>query len=163
MYNISAYTFAPFKVVWKTMGNAIESVVLEPQEDSFIGSKSPIHKNTVISVSVENGDEAHYLCAALNSDLVNFVAKSSSVKGGKSFGSANLMEYVRIPRFDPTSPLHLRLAELSRQAHALAAQDLSGFRDLTGLEYEIDLAVAELWSVTAAELKEIRKSLEELG
>jgi len=168
MYNISRETFAPFKVIWRTMGSSIDSTVLEPIEDERIGRKSLIHKNTVISVSITDRSEAHYLCAVLNSAVVNFVAKSYSVKGGKSFGSANLLYFIAIPQYDPTNPLHARLSALSQQAHALEAQtsEVSETSEvssaLAAIEAEIDLAAAELWGISAKELAEIRKSLEEL-
>ncbi len=160
MYNISTYTFSPFRVVWKTMGSSIESAVVGLREDDFVGKKSPIHKNTVISVSLDNEIEAHYLCAVLNSSIVNFVAKCYSVKGGKSFGSANLLEYVRIPQFDPGNALHARLAGLSQQAHAAMA---AGQTERVGeIEAQVDQAAAELWGLTEEELAEIQRSLEEL-
>ncbi len=66
-----------------------------------------------------------------------------------------------IPRFDPANPLHLRLAELSQQAHALAAAgDQAG---LPAIEAQVDEAAAELWGISERELQEIRRSLEELG
>jgi len=122
MYNISRETFAPFKVIWRTMGSSIDATVLEPADDGKVGKKTLIHKNTVISVSLDDKYEAHYLCAVLNSVVVNFVARSYSVKGGKSFGSANLLDFIAIPKYKPSNALHQRLTALSQQAHALAAQ-----------------------------------------
>jgi hypothetical protein len=143
------------------MGTNIEAAVLTKVADPFVGKKPVIHKNTVVFVACESEPEAHYLCAALNSTIVNFTAKSYSV--GKSFGSPHLLEQVRIPRFDPANPLHARLAALSQQAHALAAgPDLPGLRDLAGLEAQVDEAAAELWGISGKELQEIRRSLEEL-
>ena len=53
------------------------------------------------------------------------------------------------------------LAALSQQAHQLAAAgDEAG---LAAVEAQVDEAAAELWSITDRELKEIRRSLEELG
>ena len=63
----------------------------------------------------------------------------------------------------------------ARSAHALAAEihagpDPKGLQDPSGLkrqlaevEVEIDERAAELWGLTEAELKEIQRSLEELG
>jgi hypothetical protein len=57
-------------------------------------------------------------------------------------------------------PIHTRLAALSQQAHQLAASgDEAG---LAALEAEVDEAAAELWGLTAKELTEIRRSLEEM-
>jgi len=53
-----------------------------------------------------------------------------------------------------------RLAELSQQAHELAAA--GDTEALKAVEDEVDRAAAELWGITAEELAEIRRSLEEL-
>jgi hypothetical protein len=152
------------------MGTSIESAVLEPVEDEWIGVRPPIHKNTVMFVSFENRQEAHFLCAVLNTSIVTFVARAYSVKGGKSFGSANLSQFIAVPQFDAENPIHTRLAALSQQAHQLAAAQTSEVsetsevsRRLAEVEAQVDEAAAELWGITDRELKEIRRSLEELG
>jgi ribosome recycling factor len=120
-----------------------------------------MHKNIVVLIPAEGREEAHYLCAVLNSAVTDFIARSYSV--GKSFGSPHLLEQVAIPSFDSDSPLHQRLATLSQQAHALAAQPMPDEPGLEKVEREIDQAAAELWGLTEAESKEIRQNLEELG
>jgi len=53
------------------------------------------------------------------------------------------------------------LTALSQQAHQLAAAgDEVG---LAVVEAQVDEAAAKLWGITDRELKEIRRSLEELG
>jgi len=158
MYNISADTFAPFKVVWRTMGSSIDAAVLEPINSEVGKKKVLIHKNTVMSVALTVKDEAHYLCAVLNSAVTNFIAKSYSVKGGKSFGSANLLEFIRIPKFQSSKPLHVRLADLSKQAHMLTEKG----KDVSGIDADIDKAAAKLWGMSESELAEIKKSLSEM-
>jgi hypothetical protein len=139
-----------------------------------------MNKNTIVFVATEDREEAHYLCAVLNSVMADFIARSYSV--GKSFGSPHLLQQVAIPVYDPASPLHQRLAELSQMAHELAAQATArgeegavspGVREvraayprpktLADIEHAINDAVAELWGITPAELEEIQRGLEELG
>jgi len=163
MYNVGTYSFAPYKTVWKRMGTSIEAVVTSKITDRFIGSKPPLHKETTIFIPSEVKDEAHYLCAVLNSLIVNFVAKSYSVKGGKAFGSANLLEYVRIPQFDPTNTEHEVLSQLSQQAHELAAIQEEEADELQAVQEEIDQHAAKLWGITKSELHEIQRSLQELS
>jgi len=63
--------------------------------------------------------------------------------------------------FDAEHPIHTRLAALSQRAHQLAAAgDEAGLGEV---EAQVDEAAAELWGITEGELKEIRRSLEELG
>jgi thiaminase len=58
------------------------------------------------------------------------------------------------------NPIHTHLAALLQQVHQLAAGGEAG---LVAVEAEVDEAAAELWGITDEELKEIRRSLEELG
>ncbi len=170
MYNTGIENFAPFRVVWKAMGMNIEPAVLSVVDDQWLGQRLPMHKNTVSFVSFDKADPAHFSCALLSSSPVNALAKSSSVKGGKSFGNTNLLQTVAIPTYDLASPLHRRLAELSQKAHELAAltpgpspAEQEREEALGEVECEIDEAAAELWGITAGEMDEIRRSLEELG
>src|SRR3989304_5264775 len=102
--NTGSWLYAPFKVAWKSMGTRLEATVLETVNDPLIGTRPVMHKNTVVFIAAENRDEAHYLCAVLNSAVTDFIARSYSV--GKSFGSPHLLQQIAVPVFDPTSALH---------------------------------------------------------
>jgi hypothetical protein len=99
------------------------------------------------------------------------------------------LKNVRVPQYDSTNLTHQWLAELSRRAHEVVG-DLSTDvktdkriqssgdirlsdspsvdrraaleRELAEIELQVDQAAAELWGITAEELAEIRRSLEEL-
>jgi hypothetical protein len=77
------------------------------------------------------------------------------------FGSANLLQFIAAPPFDAENPIHTRLAVLSQQAHQLAAA--GGEAGLAAVKAQVDEAAAELWGIAGRELKEIRRSLKELG
>ncbi len=143
VYNVGSHTFAPIKVIYRTMGSDIRAAVLEPVKDRFLGLRPVIHKNTVISVPVHTHEEAHFLCAILNSAIVTEIANSYAVRGGKSFGSTNLLGYVRIAPFDAETALHRQLAELSVEAHVAAkAKDA---KESASLLRRIDKLVSRLW------------------
>jgi hypothetical protein len=73
----------------------------------------------------------------------------------------HVIERLRIPRFDPGDPVHGRLAELSKEAHAAAARgDAQGLR---AIEAEIDQQAAQVWGLSAAELRAVQESLSELS
>ena len=155
IYNVADYTFSPYKVIWRTMGSSIKSTVLEYANYPLIGEKCPIHKNTVISVSVSELNEAHYLCAVMNSKLVTVIAKSYSVQGGKGFGSTNLLEMVRIPQFNQNNQLHVRLSELSKEAHELVKINL--ISEVKSVTQRINDATAMLWDIDTSDLKSISR------
>jgi hypothetical protein len=153
--DISTYTFAPWKVVWTRLAR-IEAAVVDLHE-----GKPIVPQETVTLVECSSANEAHYICALVNSSPFQFAAISYSQEGGKSMGSMHILEYIRIPRFDPNNPVHLRLAELSMQAHEAAR--IGDEMRLREIEAEIDRWAAKLWNLSDDELRDIQQSLAELS
>jgi len=112
-------------------------------------------------VACKSLPEAHYICALMNSRIVNFSLQSYSMKGGKSFGDPHVLQNIRIPKFDPTNKVHQELAGLSQNAHyAVTIGDEVGVKEL---EQRIDELTAQIWGLTDQELAEIKSSLEEMA
>jgi hypothetical protein len=168
IYNVADYTFAPYKVVWKALARETAVTVVSTREDEWFDEpKTIIPEHNTIFIPTQVEQEAHYLCAVLNSDVSSLLVQAHS----SLFYSASILEHIAVPQFDPSNPIHTRLAELSQQAHRLAAagqtsevsetSEVSG--QLASVEAQVDEAAAELWGITDRELDEIRRSLEELG
>jgi hypothetical protein len=156
--DISTYTFAPWKVVWLGFGaTEMQAAVVGLVDGKPVMTNQAMHP----FVPLDREDEAHYLCACLNSSVVNLAVISHTQLGGKSFAQSNILEHIRIPRFDPKNPVHLRLAELSMLAHEAAK--VGDEMRLREIEAEIDLWVAKLWNLTDDELRDIQQSLAELS
>jgi len=113
-------------VLYNTTGKNIASCVLDKQSfpdvpltpmvsvkpKGFIAEKKTIFNDT------DDEIEAHYLCAVLNSDVVNEAIKPLQTRG--LFGERDIVRrplMLPIPRFDPGDPTHVRLAELSEACH----------------------------------------------
>jgi hypothetical protein len=158
IYNVATYTLAPYKVVWKALARQTAVTVVSTCEDEWFDEpKVIIPEHNTIFIPTQLEQEAHYLCAVLNSDIGSLVVQAHS----SLFYSASIVEHIAVPQFDAENPIHTRLAALSQQAHQLAAVgDEAG---LVAVEAQVDEAAAELWGITDEELKEIRRSLEELG
>ncbi|MBM4430561.1 MAG: SAM-dependent DNA methyltransferase, partial [Chloroflexi bacterium] len=155
IFDVGEYTFAPYKVVWPNIASELACAVVSGHE-----GKTVVPQHIITLVATENAEEAHFVCALLNSAPVNFTVQSYSQKGGKSFGTPHVLENVRIPRYDPANSTHRRLAALSQQAHqATATGETARVR---GIEAEIDRLAAKLWGLTETELQEIQDSLKEL-
>ena len=153
LYNVGAYTFAPFKVVWREQMSSLTCAVVGQKEGKPI---VPNHK--LMLVPFNNEVEAHFLCACMNSSPANFVVKSYSIEVQIS---THVLRYVNVPQFDPSNPIHIQLADLSQQAHAATARgDVERVREV---EAEIDRLAKSLWGLTDDELREIQESLAELG
>ena len=161
MYDIGPYTLGEHKVIWRRMDAAISAVVVGKVQDKFLGPKVCIPQETCVLIECGSDDEAHYLCALLNSAVVDFIAQSYNVRGGKGFGSPNLLEFVKIGKFVSADPLHRELATLSRECHKLARQNET--KKLYSTESTIDRRAAKLWGITDDELKAIQEALAETG
>ncbi|MCX6844469.1 MAG: SAM-dependent DNA methyltransferase, partial [candidate division WOR-3 bacterium] len=158
MFNISDYTFAPWKVVWPEVANSLEVAVAGPAH-----KKTTVPDHTLIMIECESEDEAHYLCAALNSSPSRHVVQAYIVL----HPDPHVMGRLRIPKIDPKDKVHKRLAELSMQAHELAkapagSEPSAVSRELQAVEVQVDLESAKLWDLTASDLAEIQRSLKEL-
>jgi hypothetical protein len=143
MYNIGPYTVAPIKVVWRRMDRRIHAAVVEPVHFPRLGVRPMIPQETCAMVAADSADEAHYLCAVLNSSLVGFLVASHSVRGGKGFGSPGMLDFLRIRRYDPGKAIHRDLAAGSREAHCLRA---SG-GNVTAIQRDIDQLGGHLWGI----------------
>jgi SAM-dependent methyltransferase len=157
--DVHTHTFAPLKVVWPRIAAEINAAVSGVSSEST-DQKPVVPQETISFVPADQPEEAHYLCAVLNSSPFNFAAQSYSQRGGKSLGSPHLLENLRVPRFEQGNSVHLRLASLSQEAHeATTAGDQARVKEI---EEEIDQLAAELWGLTPQELLDIKRSLEEL-
>jgi hypothetical protein len=130
MYNVGPYTAAPVKVVWRRMDRQINAAVAEPWAHPLLGSRFMIPQETCVLVACDSTDEAHYLCAVLNSAVVNQRVLAHSVRGGKGFGTPGMLDFLPIRRFQPDDRRHLELASLSRQAHVAAASLREGIQTM---------------------------------
>jgi hypothetical protein len=153
MYNVAPYTFAPYKVVWREQASKFTVAVVGSKEGKVI---VPDHKLMLVPFGDEQ--EAHFVCGALASTIVQLAVKAYVVSVSTS---THVLEHIGVPRFEAGNLVHARLAALSQQAHQLAAAgDKAG---LKVVEAQVDEAAAELWGITEKELQEIRRSLAELG
>jgi hypothetical protein len=145
IFNFGSENLSPVRVVWGTMGSRFRAAVVEAIDDPSVGRKPPQVKNTVIFTAASSADEAHYLCALLNSTPLNYLAVFSTVRGGKSFGSGGFFERVRIDHYDPGLAVHAGLAAASRAAHeAVNAGDASALEES---RVKIDVAAATYWGL----------------
>ncbi len=157
MYAVGNYTYAPYKAVWNRMGDKLTACVVGFADDNFLGRKLILPENVLAFIPTDNEDEAHYICAILNSSIADLILRS--IAGGtKSFGTPKMVEdTLNIPKYNPRNYMHAKLAELSKKAHQLA---LTGnISELNKVEIEIDKTVAKLYGITDEELAEIINSL----
>jgi SAM-dependent methyltransferase len=151
MFNISTYTFSPWKVVWREQASEFSAAVVGLTEERVV---IPDHK--LMMVAARSKVESHFLCAALNSAPALGVTAAYAVQIQMD---AHVLDNVSVPRFSAKNPVHVALAKLSEQAHVAAATGDS--EKVRALEDEIDREAARLWGLSDQELDAIRASLEE--
>jgi hypothetical protein len=156
MYDVARYTVAPIKVVWRRMDRRLNAAVVQEVDDPLLGLRPVVPQETCVLIAAGTLTEAHYSCAVLNSAVASFLVASHSVRGGKSFGTPSMLDFTRLRRFDPGNPLHVELADLSRQAHQIARQGT----DLEDIQNLIDCAAARLWNLSDEETRIIRRELD---
>jgi hypothetical protein len=152
LYNVGAYTFQPYKVVWREQFSGLACAVVSQWDGKLV---IPDHK--LMLIPLVNLEEANYLCACMNSSPANFIVKSYSIEIQIS---THVLRYLRIPKYDPANSIHKHLSTLSQQAHSAIID--GNIDHIKSIEAEIDRYTMKLWDLTDSELKEIQDSLMEL-
>jgi hypothetical protein len=155
IFAVGDYTFSKVKVVWPNIASSITAAVVMESE-----GKPIIPQHIVTLLPVSSLREAHYCCAALNSAPFNLAVQSYSQKGGKSFGTPHVLEFIRLPTFDSENQVHGELARLSESAHKAASG--GSVVEIAEIEAEVDKAAAKLWGLSDVDLAEIKRSLEDM-
>ena len=117
MYNVGPYTISPYKVLWRRMDKIIRAVALGLCQDEYLGEKPFVPQETCVFVACRDMDEAYYLAAMLNSEIVGQLASAQSVAGGKGFGTPGMFAQLNIREFCRDNARHRRLAFLGGEAH----------------------------------------------
>lgn len=140
-YNIANYTFANYKVVWKRMASKLVAAVITQYKTSF-GHKSIIPTDTTSLFACDAKEEAHYLCALLNSNPIGKFIKAYS-SAGRGFGAPSVMQHIGIPRFNAKNHIHAELSKCSIELHDLKA--LNSEEGIDKLEDKVDELTLKLF------------------
>jgi hypothetical protein len=154
MFNISPFTFAPWKVVWREVANEVDAAVVDKWKVGD-AKKPVVPDHTCILAECSTGEEAHFFCAAINSSPARLAIRNYIVL----HPDPHVLNNINIPQFSKGNRTHARLAELSQAAHKAVAKGET--EEVTRIEEEIDRAAAKLWDLSDDDLAEIKRSLEE--
>lgn len=146
MFDVGGYTLAPHKVVWKDIASDFAAAVVPA------GKRIPLPAHTVILLTCDTDDEAHYVCGLLNS----IPARTLIAAYVATHISTHTTKVVRVPRFDPQNATHCEVVEASQAAHAAAA---SGE---TPDQVAVDSAASRLWGLDDSEVDDMRAFLAKL-
>jgi hypothetical protein len=143
MLGYGPYTISNFKVIWKRMTDDIFASVISHHKTPY-GYRILIPLGTTAFFSPESEEEAHYLCAIINSIPVREYIKSYS-SAGRGYGTPSVMEHVGIPKFDLKNKTHRKLADISQKCHRLKTRGKDN--ELAKLEKENDELVKKLFGI----------------
>lgn len=156
LFETGKFLTADWKVVFREQSASLTTAVVGPYSSGeFLGEKPVIPDHKLMVAAMEGKDDAHYVCALLNSSLSRFFAEAYFIETSIS---THILDYIKIPKFSSKTDLHRRLSRASQRAHELTVQ--GDEKKLVQVEREIDVLAAELWGITSKELEQIQKALE---
>lgn len=118
-----------YRVIYNSSGTHIASCVLDIDIDELRVYRRRVQgiviDSTCYHYTAPTENEAHYLCALLNSPFVNKGIKAHQPEGlwGARHIQRTPFEACSIPLFDATDSDHLELARLSQAAHAIIGEN----------------------------------------
>ncbi|MBI3272780.1 MAG: hypothetical protein HYZ53_27585 [Planctomycetes bacterium] len=154
IYGVDRRTLAPFKVVWGRVGKTVAAGVVGTRACEL--GPRPVVPFEAMLLPLEREEEAHFVCAALNSLPAQLIVAASIAL----HPDTHVLRRVRVPRFEPANPRHLALAALSRSCH-LAAEAKSD-AELARQEAALDLAAMDLWGLDCGAASLLRACLRHL-
>lgn len=120
IYCVGDYSFGKWKVAWmeQQLPGAFRCAVLPPAADGLSPNPVIVPDHKLYFAGLEAEDEAHFLCAYLNSMPVR--SWLGGFLHGKQIGTT-IFEFMHVPRFCQSDKRHRRLVEISRTAHLARA------------------------------------------
>lgn len=138
--NVGDYTFKPYKVLWKEQSHDMNCCVVSKISCPFIGDKVVVVDSKVLAASFDSEQEAHYLCAVLNSKEIEEIIQGYTINTNRGI---DIVKNIRIPKFDPNNEYHVQIADLSIKAHA--AYINNDIREISACESLINNLVPQIF------------------
>lgn len=147
-----------YKVVYLTSGTYLAACILVDEEvrmDNLTLNRT-IVGHTLYLYQTNNLDEAYYLTAVLNSQIIDDIVKPLQPKGefGERHFTKKPLEFP-IPKFDPNNPDHKCLAELGRKASEEACKILPELL----AKFGYDKKLKEHGTLTPQEVGRLRQAI----
>ena len=113
IYNVGAYTFAPFKVVWAEQSGAFKAAVATSTAVPTGDVRPYVPDHKIFFVPFEKAEPAFFLCGLLASGVVQQFVESHNI----SIQVGDIFKHMDLPRFDRRLEDHRRLALVAEEAH----------------------------------------------
>jgi len=112
--NVGPYTFSKYKVLWKEQSKKMSCCVVSSLSNEYMSNRTVVTDSKVLFVPLEDELEAHYLCAVLNSKVIEEIVQGYTINTNRGI---DIVKNIRIPKYDANNKLHRELAYASIEAH----------------------------------------------
>lgn len=113
IYNVGAYTFAPYKVVWAEQSSTFEAAVVANADVPLAGNRPFVPDHKIYFADFQDAETAYFVCALLNSILVREYIESHTIQ----IQVSNIFKHVSIPKFNPKDAMHAAAVKTCKNAH----------------------------------------------
>ena len=139
VYCVGDYSFRKWKLAWMEQQDprAFRCAVVSDDSDSIVPNKRMIPDHKLYLADLDSKEEAHFLCAYLNSHPVR--TWLGGFLHGKQIGTS-IFEFMHVPHFDPGNTDHERLSAISIAAH----KERNGMRTRETLDNKLEDELAGL-------------------
>lgn len=129
LQRIGEYTFAPYKVSWRYIAKDFTPAVIEYADDKYLGNKNIICNEKIISIGLNNRDEAYFLCGIISSKPYRKTIESFMV--GTQI-TPSIINRLYIPKYDKDNPIHKQISNICYHGHQVKEKspDLEKIDDL---------------------------------
>ncbi|MDZ4145177.1 MAG: N-6 DNA methylase [Burkholderiales bacterium] len=111
LWSTGPYTFSPFKVLWREMGNTFAAAYIGSALIEHAGEKIVIPDHKLYFIPVESELEAAYLTGFLNAPTI---AMAVSAYAAQLSLGASVAEYLNIPKFDEANGQMAAIGTIAR-------------------------------------------------
>lgn len=111
LWSTGPYTFAPFKVLWREMGNSFAAAYIGSASIEHVGEKTVVPDHKLYFIPVDTEPEAAYLTGFLNAPTIS---KAVSAYAAQLSLGASVAEYLNIPKFDAVNEKMAAIGNIAR-------------------------------------------------
>lgn len=114
LQRIGEYTFSKYKVCWRYISKSFTPAVIEYADDDYLGTKNIIGNEKIISIGLDDGDEAYYLCGIISSTVYRKTIENYMV--GTQI-TPSIINKLNIPPYDSHNDYQVKISELCKKGH----------------------------------------------
>jgi hypothetical protein len=159
MFAVGIETYAPFKVVWRRMGNDFRAAIASSIKDDYLGEKLVIPSDTVSFIPFHDEKEAYFVLGLINSTPARAAIYSFS-PAGRGLGAPSIMQNLKIGRYQAaTAEQCNNISGLAKKISSQMNSLTPNFAVIDGALKELDSLAAEYWKIPSAQLLSLAESV----